>query len=211
MLGNDILYGGIGNDKYVTALNNNSGTTSITEYSNEGLDIVETGGSYTLADNLENLTLLGTNPNYATGNALNNTIIGNVGNNLLRGEGGDDTVLGGSGNDFIYGGSETVTLSNTGNDELNGGAGNDVMNGQDGNDSYIVDSTGDVIIEDSSTGGTDTVYSTIYWTLGTNLEKLTLQGTNPNSGTGNALNNTIIGNAAYKLLDGSTGSDTMRG
>ncbi len=49
------------------------------------------------------------------------------------------------------------------------------------------------------------------WTLGTNLENLTLTGTAPADGTGNALNNTVTGNSAANVLTGGTGNDTLRG
>ena len=41
--------------------------------------------------------------------------------------------------------------------------------------------------------------------LGTNLENLTLTGTSAISGTGNELDNTIIGNSANNILDGGMG------
>src|SRR4030065_278050 len=94
------------------------------------------------------------------------------------------------------------------------------MVGGTGNDTYIVDSTSDITTESSSTGGTDTVLSSVTWTLGSNLENLTLTGSSALSGTGNDLdniltgnsgNNTLTGNAGNDTLDGGSGSDTMRG
>jgi Ca2+-binding RTX toxin-like protein len=137
-----------------------------------------------LGDNLENLTLTGTTAINGTGNELNNSITGNAADNLLTG--------------------------GLGNDTLNGGAGADTMIGGLGNDSYNVDNTADTITE-SQNEGTDSVSSTINYTLGDNLENLTLTGTTAINGTGNELNNSITGNAADNLLTGGLGNDTLNG
>ncbi|MCU0075582.1 Ig family protein, partial [Pseudomonas koreensis] len=50
----------------------------------------------------------------------------------------------------------------------------------------------------------------IDYTLGTNLENLTLLGSALN-GTGNSLNNTLIGNDGNNVLDGGLGADGMAG
>ncbi len=64
-----------------------------------------------------------------------------------------------------------------GNDTLDGGTGNDVMRGGAGDDTYVVDSAGDVVIEDAQRG-TDTVRWTTMatYTLAHNVEYLTLHG-----------------------------------
>jgi len=79
-----------------------------------------------------------------------------------------------------------------------------------GNDNYFIDSSGDVITE-TADQGTDLVNSTDSHTLGTELEKLTLTGSNAISGTGNAKANLITGNAAANTLNGLAGADTMVG
>ncbi len=45
----------------------------------------------------------------------------------------------------------------------------------------------------------------------TNVENLTLTGTSAINGTGNSLDNTLIGNGAANTLRGNDGSDTLRG
>ncbi|MEA5578418.1 calcium-binding protein, partial [Anabaena sp. UHCC 0451] len=105
--------------------------------------------------------------------------------------------------------NNTLT-GNSGNNVLNGRAGADTMIGGTGNDSYYVDNTLDSITEAAS-AGTDTVFSTITYTLGNNLENLTLQGTSTINGTGNDLINRITGNAAANILTGFAGNDVLDG
>ena len=59
--------------------------------------------------------------------------------------------------------------------------------------------------------GIDTVRSSVTLTLGTNVENLTLTGTSAINGTGNTLNNTLIGNSAANTLTGGAGNDTYDG
>jgi len=165
----------------------------VTENIGEGIDLVQSGISYTLTDNVENLTLTGTASINGTGNALDNVIVGNTGNNILSGLDGNDTLTG-----------------NAGNDTLDGGLGVDSMAGGTGDDTYVVDNIGDVVTE-ALNAGTDTVQSSVTYTLGANVENLTLTGLDAINGTGNTLNNTITGNAAANVLDGGAGVDSMAG
>ena len=58
---------------------------------------------------------------------------------------------------------------------LDGGAGADTLVGGTGNDTYVVDNAGDVVTEGAG-AGTDTVQSSVTFTLGANVENLTLTG-----------------------------------
>ena len=115
---------------------------------------------------------------------------GNVTNDTLLGLGGDDTLSGGAGND-----------------SLDGGTGADLMTGGAGNDLYMVDNLGDVVTEQAGQGA-DTVQTSLTYTLGANLENLTLTGELAINGTGNSLNNVLIGNSAVNVLTGGAGNDT---
>ncbi|MEI7475761.1 MAG: calcium-binding protein, partial [bacterium] len=108
-------------------------------------------------------------------------------------------MIGGAGNDKITG--------SAGNDIINGGVGADTMIGGAGNDTYYVDNAKDVITENEMSG-IDTVYSTISLTLKDNLENLNLMGSSNINGTGNILDNTILGNSGINILMGSLGNDT---
>jgi Ca2+-binding RTX toxin-like protein len=187
--GNDKMTGGAGNDTYVV----DSTGDQVTEAANGGTDTVKSSISYTLGANLENLILTGAEDIDGKGNAVANRITGNDGNNLLSGLAGNDVLMGAAGDDT-----------------LDGGAGNDVMFGGAGDDTYVVDSVGDKISENSN-DGTDTVKSSISYKLGSNLENLTLTGSAAINGTGNALDNVITGNAKANTLTGGAGNDTLDG
>ncbi|WP_088285003.1 calcium-binding protein [Ideonella sp. A 288] len=138
-----------------------------------------------------------------TGDGFNNVLAAAPGDNyILQGLGGDDSLTGSTGNDTLEGGA--------GNDTLTGGTGADSMTGGNDNDLYRVDNVGDAVVE-GIFGGTDTVESTISFTLGNFVENLTLTGIGSTNGTGNALNNVILGNLGNNILDGGTGADTLTG
>src|SRR5262249_38151133 len=149
--------------------------------------------TYSPGPNLERLTLIGTDPINGTGNTLANVLTGNNANNTLSGGAGNDTLSG-----------------NAGNDTLDGGTGNDVLSGGSGDDTYIVDSTGDSVTENTNEG-IDTVQSSVTYTLGAEVERLTLIGSSGISGTGNALDNVLMGNSANNTLTGNAGNDTLNG
>ena len=197
-LGVDTMIGGSGNDTYYV---DNLGDVVI-ELANEGTDRVISTVSYTLSDNIENLTLSGAEAISGTGNELNNTLVGNAAANVLSGLGGNDSLSGGDSSDMLLGGA--------GNDTLNGGLGADTMAGGADNDTYYVDNLGDIVTE-SANEGTDRVISTVSYTLGDNVENLTLSGADAINGNGNALANSIVGNAAANLLDGGDGNDSLTG
>lgn len=67
------------------------------------------------------------------------------------------------------------------------------------------------MLTEDAAGGTDTVLAGLTSTLGDNLENLTLAGSGAINGTGNTLNNTLIGNAGINVLKGLSGDDTYYG
>src|SRR5262249_34379953 len=83
------------------------------------------------------------------------------------------------------------------------------MIGGAANDHYIVDNPGDVVIEKLGEGNNDSVSASISYALTDNVEKLTLmQGAGAINGTGNGLDNDIIGNDSNNVLTGGDGDDT---
>jgi len=187
--GNNTLNGGSGADTMIGGAGNDTYTIDntgdvIIENANEGIDTVNSSITKTLMNNVENLTLTGTTAINGTGNTLDNLLTGNSAINTLTGGAGNDTLDGKGGADKLLGGS--------------------------GNDIYFIDNTGDVVTENASEG-TDTVKSSITWTLGNNLENLTLTNTLAINGTGNSLANILTGNSAVNSLSGAAGNDTLSG
>ncbi|NGZ26098.1 MAG: hypothetical protein G8345_04330 [Magnetococcales bacterium] len=217
--GDDSLTGGMGSDRLIGGSGNNTmrgeggndiyvvsqATDQIIENSNSGLDIVHAQVTFTLPAQVEYLFLLNGATN-GEGNGLNNRIVGNSSDNTLYGRGGNDTLVGGGGSDTLDGGG--------------------------GNDRYLVNSSGDVVVE-SSGAGTDTVVSQTDWNLDANVENLNLYGRRASTnlralsgrldllnsqisfqdltGTGNSDNNALSGNNGNNALNGGDGDDTLIG
>jgi Ca2+-binding RTX toxin-like protein len=154
----------------------------VVELAGEGRDIVRSSVSFTLGDNVEDLVLNGTANLTGTGNSLDN---------WLRGNGFDNRLVGGYGNDT-----------------LDGRGGVDTLVGGVGNDTYVADNN-DTVTELAGEG-VDTVLSQTNYTLGSNLENLTLVGS---AGTayGNGLANVLTGTQGVNLLVGLGGNDRLDG
>ncbi|MBN1364873.1 MAG: putative Ig domain-containing protein [Syntrophaceae bacterium] len=177
----DTMYGGFGSDTYIV---DSIADIVIEEGYYGGRDTIESSVTYSLPDNVEYLTLTGSDAINGTGNVMNNIIIGNSNNNILSGVAGNDTLDGGIGADAIYGGV--------------------------GDDTYMVDNIGDSVFENTGEGS-DAVLSSISYTLPANVEGLTLTGDSAINGAGNTLNNSLTGNAANNMLYGGAGQDYIWG
>ncbi len=178
--GDDTLTGGGSDDNiYGDIFDNNAGA-------------ILTGGDDTLNGGAGNDKLYG---DYRT----NNGVVVRGGNDTLNGNAGHDQLFGNEGDDILNGGAD--------NDMLNGGAGADIMNGGTGNDNYVVDNGGDIVSE-SDGEGTDTVNSSISYTLGNHVENLIL--TADGAGHGNTLANNVSATGSfYNSLYGHAGGDTL--
>jgi Ca2+-binding RTX toxin-like protein/bifunctional DNase/RNase len=193
LAGKDILDGGAGKDR----LNGGTGADTLNGgigndvyfVDNKGDKVIE---SSTLATEIDTVN-----------SSINYTLTVNVENLTLTGT----AAINGTGNAL-----KNILTGNDAANKLNGLAGEDSMIGGAGNDVYVVDNIGDQVIETSNLAAEiDTVKSSISYTLGANLEKLTLTGTAAINGTGNALNNMLNGNAATNILNGDAGNDNLQG
>jgi len=179
---NNLIYAGAGNN----SLNGGAGIDTVSyAYASSAVTASLASTTAQVTDGSGSDTLL--NIENLTGSSYHDKLTGNAGANTLNGGAGSDI--------------------------LNGGAGADRLIGGEGSDVYYVDNTGDSLSETNavaSTGGTDTVYSTLAaYTLGANLENLRLLASGAANGTGNGLNNLIYAGAGNNSLNGSTGTDTV--
>jgi hypothetical protein len=207
--GTDFMAGGLGDDTYYI----DSEDDVVSENANEGNDTVFATSSYTLAANLERLSLaIGTGIR-ATGNDGNNWFLGNALNNVIDGKGGSDTVDYSSATQAVVVdlpgqialGAQigTDTLSNlenvrtgSGNDAVAGDGATNVLDGGAGIDtiSYYAVSSG-VVLDLAGQTGVD----------GTSTDTLL----NFENANGTAYNDAISGTAAANVLDGLGGIDTI--
>ncbi|MBN8455649.1 MAG: putative Ig domain-containing protein [Candidatus Accumulibacter sp.] len=203
----------------------------------ENLTLTGTAAISATGNTLDNVLTGNSGVNVLDGGSGTDALVGGTGNDTYVVDNSDDVVTenSGAGTDLVQS-SATYTLStnvenltltgtsainatgntlnntltgNTADNVLDGGAGSDTLVGGAGNDTYYV-STGDTATEVAS-AGTDTVISDVTWTLGSNLENLTLTGTSAINGTGNTLSNVLAGNSGANVLDGGTGADTLVG
>ena len=186
---NNQLVGGGGND----TLNGGAGNDTLMGGLGDDTYIVNAPGDVVTELVNEGTDLVQSSASY--------TLSANVENLTLTGTG----AINGTGN-----AAANSLTGNTGANRLDGGASADLMTGGAGNDVYVVDDVGDVIVE-AAGGGTDSVESSISYSLTAELEKLTLAGTANTNATGNGLANTLIGNTGANRLDGGVGADSMTG
>ncbi|WP_143540435.1 calcium-binding protein, partial [Rhizobium chutanense] len=180
--GSDTMSGGTGDDIYVVDI----ATDLVIENASEGTDTVQTAlASYTLGNNVENLTYTGSGNFTGTGNALANTITGGAGNDTLNGGAGTDTLIGGTGNDtyIVDDAGDSITEA--------AAAGTDTVR------TNLASYTLAANVENLTFAGTGAFTGT-----GNNLDNVI---------TGGAAIDTLSGGAGNDTLDGGAGADTLIG
>lgn len=156
----------------------------------------------------------------------NDTLYGGDGEDELNGYLGNDVLSGGNDKDFLYGGGLNDYLSGgSGHDKLYGGLGFDTLKGVDGegdtlsggsgDDTYYVDAI-DLIVDEISGNGYDTIFVNASYTLNVNqwVEVLKIEdaGSTDNWNiTGSNSANAIYGNKGVNTLNGQDGDDKLFG
>ena len=214
--GGDQLYGGDGVDTLL------GGSGSDLMYGYESDDFLDGGlGNDTMFGGAGNDTyvisaagdIINEESNKDTDDVVHSTVTINL-TTLSQGAIEHAVLLGAAAINVTGNDKNNQLTGNSGANKLDGGVGADTLTGGNGADIYTVDNVGDKVIETNgaASGGIDTVNSAIDFTLGANVEKLTLRATFGDiDGTGNTLNNTIIGNEGANILDGASGNDTLTG
>lgn len=189
--GDDKLYGSGGNDTYVIGVNSGydtiyggSGTDQV--YFDQGVDPLDVS---LYRDGLNLVVCVKQDANQA------------VFNNYFS---SSYTKLGAI---TFYGGTSWSTTDIDA--RIVSGVAN-AMTGTVADNTYTVDNAGDTVTE-GQYQGTDTILSSVSYTLPANVEYLTLTGFIGTSGTGNDLANKITGNIARNVLQGGLGIDTLIG
>ena len=234
-VGNDSLWGGDGNDLLMGFTGTNEAKQTLSAGETDDDTISGGAGNDILIGGLGADRLYGGDGrDELQGGVGSDILYGDGGDDNLFGQVGDDTLYGGEGDDvlmgftasnetrqtlsagetdddYLYGGAGHDTLiGGVGNDYLDGGEGSDVMAGCTGDDIYIVNSVNDTIYE-AAGEGYDKVITNKNYLLNANIEELRLVEGAAINGTGNAIDNLIIGNSSDNILDGVTGADTMIG
>ncbi len=189
--GNDIVIGLDGND----TLDGGSGADSLSGGLGDDTYLVDNAGDATTEGVDEGIDHVISK--------ISHTLAANVENLTLNGT----TALKATGNS-----SANIIIGGSGNNVLDGLAGADTLIGGLGNDTYLIDNTGDVVIE-AVAEGTDLIKSSISFDLNatSNVENLTLLGSDSVNATGDAGANTLTGNVGNNILVGGAGIDKLVG
>lgn len=213
--GNDRALGGLGNDTYYVefVVNGPQAWLDVEENAGEGYDTIkQVNGNWayssyglTLPDNVERLILGNSSsmwvnglnevtPRGGYGNALDNEIQGDViVENHLNGYEGRDVLIGGVKVDvFVIDREDDIVIDRQVNDVGRNSAVRTFYS------SDILFARGDLVESHA-----------LRYTLGANLENLYLAGAGALDGTGNAMDNVIVGNQQANRLEGGAGNDRL--
>jgi Ca2+-binding RTX toxin-like protein len=199
--GKDTFVGGKGDDVYVVDWSNpyyivDRGyyDDTVVEKAGEGIDtIVSYSYSAALPDNVEVLVDMYGSSSVFTGHSVLVSA-----QRWLQGNSLDNTIVGG------------VSFMGFGLN-IDGGTGADLMYGADSNDTFYVDNVGDRAIElRGDGGGTDTVRTSVNFTLETNVENIMSVGSTGLTLRGNSGANQLYGNdnGGVDTLAGGAGDDS---
>ena len=222
--GDDTLSGGEGNDTFIA----DAGADTITDLG-KGQDVLAVNSGATATAKLVETwtasvktTLVGvanidanglildvsnstgsSGCNFSNSAAKGTNIVGSTRADTFKDGKGGDTLFGGAGNDVYYVTNDKTEVMESHWQDQNG-------------KSYFsadkpVDPTLKLTFTQRDSGGNDTVYSSINFTLPDKVENLVLNDLKATSGIGNALNNTMKAFSVRTQLKGLSGDDVLVG
>ncbi|RVU21817.1 calcium-binding protein [Methylobacterium oryzihabitans] len=145
------------------------------------------------------------------GTPQDDVLVGNSADdpNVVYGLGGNDRLYGTGGVDSLYGGDGNDRLDGRGAD-YGGFTLNDYLEGGRGDDLYFVRENQDYIYELDDEGVDSVLSFSLYYSLGGNIENLSLAG-GARWGYGNDLDNIINGNSSENYIAAGGGADAFSG
>jgi len=228
------LVGGLGNTTFVV----NSTADVVTDTSASANNVIQSSVNFTLATNVNTLVLTGTTGLVGTANSANDTLVSNTALDTLIGGADNETFVVNNTLDVVQDTSTAASntaqasvnyalatnvntliltgtgalkgTANAGADTLISNSGVDTLIGGSGNDTFVVNNALDVV-QDTSTTATNTIQSSVSYTLPTNVNALTLLGTGSLVATGNAATDVITANSGNDTLVAGTGAATLVG
>ena len=211
--GSDTLYGGAGNDSFITSITGVDtligGAGADSYYVQNAADVITPGAgtssiwatvSYHLPDNIQQAYLTGSANLSLWAGAGAERLYANAGNDVLYAGTGADTFVGAAGADTFYGGA--------GADSFVAGSGPDTFVAGTGTDAFWITSAADVI-QGVPTGSQDIVQATVSYHLPANAVELVLSGSGNISGWSNSTGATLVGNSGNDVLYGGAGNDSF--
>lgn len=218
--GNDILVGYTGNDVIRGGSGSNyiiGGMSHAYDDGNDGDDTLYGGDEY----------------DFIRGNSGNDVLYGNGGDDFLVGDAGKDIIWGGLGNDILHGGSIDKLIGGLGDDVYIANSSDTISEGVNEGIDTVFSSTSFTLganVENLTLFGGFTVqtvsavipsldpwgWSSVYGGSvgireGVDMPNLDSLAGGAINGTGNELDNVLIGNGAANILDGAAGADAMAG
>jgi trimeric autotransporter adhesin len=185
--GSDVLKAGAGSDTLAAG----SGLATLVGGSGADTFIVNNSSDVIQSASASVQNVLYSSATYTLPTNVNMLTLTGAANIEAIGNSASDTLIAGAGQDTLVAGSGVATLI-----------------GGSGNDTFVVNNSSDVV-QDSVTGTTNTLQSSVSNTLAANVNNLVLTSTAALIGTGNAANDTLTANSGADTLVGGAGNDTF--
>jgi Ca2+-binding RTX toxin-like protein/GH24 family phage-related lysozyme (muramidase) len=187
-----------------------AGAISSVSFAGSSMSLVQAVQQAASTGNADGTVVSGSTGNLIFDVANGDSVGGGSGQDTISAWGNNDSLTAGAGGDLIYAqGSEDIIQGGAGNDTLDALGANTTLIGGTGNELFKVNDASEVVSVDAG-GGSDSIVSSVSYTLPTNVDTLTLSGNADLSATGNDdVANLITGNSGDDWLVAGSGSDTL--